>query len=180
MQGRNGSARGQSRNASGGKKGQAATEFALAYIAILVPVTFAMIYTALLLWTWHSISDFTREGARYAVSHCWQNGAGNVLTWMRQNVPLTWDREQFVSGPAEIQVLYYARNPESGELTEFTCDGDCSTACVPDVVKVAVANYEFRGFVAYLGLPPVRMPDFQTSLAVESAGCDAETAACQP
>jgi hypothetical protein len=47
-------------------------------------------------------------------------------------------------------------------------------------VKVSVANYEFRGFVGYLGLPAVRMPDFQTSLAVQSAGCDPELATCVP
>jgi hypothetical protein len=162
------------------QRGQAAAEFAIVYAAILLPVTFAIIYTALLLWVWHSIADFTREGARYAVTHCWQSGGGNVISWMRTNSPITWDRDQFISGPAEITVSYYARNADSGALEEFTCDGECSVNCVPDLVKVSVSNYEFRGFVTYLGLAPIRIPDFQTSLAVQSAGCDPEQVTCVP
>jgi hypothetical protein len=34
--------------------------------------------------------------------------------------------------------------------------------------------------MAFLGLPPVSLPNFQTSLPVESAGCDAESGTCTP
>lgn len=156
-------------------------EFILAYSALLLPVTMMIIFTANLLWVWNSMTDFTREGARYASTHCWQGDGGNVRTWMQQNVPLTFDREQFQGGPAEITVEYYGKDPESGTLTEFSCDqGECSRGCVPEVVRVRITSYEFRSFMSYLGLPPVAMPDFQTTVPMESAGCSPDTEDCLP
>ena len=40
---------------------------------ILRPLTFALIFTAQLLWIWHSVNDFTRQGAGYAATHCWES-----------------------------------------------------------------------------------------------------------
>ena len=54
------------------QSGQTLVEFALAWGSIIVPLTFAIIFTSELLWIWHSVADFTREGARYAATHCWQ------------------------------------------------------------------------------------------------------------
>src|ERR1035441_514690 len=52
--------------------GQALVEFALAWGTVILPLTFMIIYTSELLWIWHSVADFTRDGARYAATHCWQ------------------------------------------------------------------------------------------------------------
>jgi hypothetical protein len=52
--------------------------------------------------------------------------------------------------------------------------------CVPDAVTVRVTNYEFRKFMGYLGLPPVSVPDFYTTVPIESAGCDPEQGTCLP
>jgi Flp pilus assembly protein TadG len=161
-------------------RGAITVEYALAYLAIFLPLTFAVIYTAELLWIWHSAADFTRSGARYAATHCWQSGADNVLNFMRTNAPAMVDRQQFTDGTAQLAVTYYSRDPDTGTLTEFSCDGDCSTNCVPDTVTVAVRNYEFRYFLTYLGLSPIAMPDFQTSVPIESAGCDPEQGICLP
>ena len=30
-----------------------------------------VIFVAEMLWVWHSVVDFTRDGARYAATHCW-------------------------------------------------------------------------------------------------------------
>lgn len=153
----------------------------LAYSALLLPMTMMIIFTAKLLWVWHSVADFTREGARYASTHCWQSDGDNVRTWMRQNFPLTWDRDQLTGGPAEIQVDYFGRNADSGEMEAFSCDlGECSAACVPDIVRVRITSYEFRSFFGFLGLPPLAMPDFQTSVPMESAGCTADSEECLP
>jgi hypothetical protein len=124
--------------------------------------------------------DFTREGARYATTHSWQAGGQNVVAYMRTRVPPMIDMDQFQNGAAQVVVEYFARDPEAGTLVEFTCDGECSTLCIPDVVRVRVQNYEFRRFLNYLGLPPVRIPDFATTLPVESAGCDPEQGTCLP
>jgi hypothetical protein len=163
------------------RNGQATLEFVIAFGSILLPVSMMIVFTAQLLWIWHSLVDFTREGARYATTHCWQGDGGNVVTWMQQNFPLTADRGQFTNGTAQIEVTYYARDPDTGNLAEFSCDSsECSAACVPDTVRVRVINYEYRPFMSYLGLPPVTMPDFQTQMPMESAGCNADSGECLP
>lgn len=163
------------------RRGQATLEFALTFAAITMPVTAAIVFTAQLLWVWHSIVDFTREGARYAVTHCYQANGQNVVEYMRAHVPPMIDGEQFALGGANIEVLYFRRNQETGQLEEFTCEGaECSTECVPDAVTVRVSGYEFRRVLTTLGVPPVPLPDFRTSLPMESAGCQPDGSACLP
>ena len=48
-------------------------EFALLYAGVMLPLTFMVIFVAEMLWVWHSVIDFTRDGARYAATHCWQS-----------------------------------------------------------------------------------------------------------
>jgi hypothetical protein len=113
------------------RAGQATIEYAIVYAGVLMPLTFMLIFTAQLLWAWHSIAEFTREGARYAATHCWQGAGENVRTYMRTHVPPMIDRDQFATGGADIDVQYFAKNPETGELGEFSCDGaECSTECI--------------------------------------------------
>jgi hypothetical protein len=161
--------------------GQATIEYVITLGGLVIPLTFAIIFTAELLWVWHSAVDFTRDGARYAATHCWQPGGENVASYMRTNVPLMVDMDQFRGGQAEIAVDYFRRNTETGQLEAFSCDGgECSTDCIPDTVTVRIRNYEFRRFFSYLGLSPVRMPEFQTALPMEGAGCDPEQGSCLP
>ncbi|MGH9721482.1 MAG: TadE family protein [Bryobacteraceae bacterium] len=164
-----------------GQSGQASVETALLYAGVILPLIFAIIFAAEMLWVWHSVVDFTRDGARYASTHCWQSGADNVLNYMRTHVPRMIDMDQFQGGAAEVAVEYFSRDPDTGALVAFSCDGgDCSSQCIPDAVSIRVTNYEFRRFVNFLGLPPVRIPEFRTSLPIESAGCDPEQGACLP
>jgi hypothetical protein len=161
------------------RRGAAIVEYALVYAGLLLPVTMMIVFTAELLWVWNSVVDYTREGARYATVHCWQPGGSNVVSYMRANTPIMVDRDQFRDGQADIEVAYFARNPESGVLEEFTCDGSpCSRQCVPQVVRVRVANYQFRAFFSYLGLAPISIPNFQTMLPMESAGCSPDSEEC--
>ncbi|MBI4875819.1 MAG: pilus assembly protein, partial [Acidobacteria bacterium] len=165
------------------QRGQQTLEYVIVYAGVLMPVTFAIIFTALVLWVWHSVIDFARDGAHYAATHCWQAAADNVIEYMHNHVPFTIDRGQFqTAGTDVIQIQYFSRDSESGNLVEFACDqGECSTGCVPDVVTVRIQGYEYRhAFLTSLGLPPIAIPDFRTSLAIESAGCDPEQGACFP
>ena len=162
------------------RRGQALVEFALAWGSVILPLTFAIIFTSELLWIWHSVADFTRDGARYAATHCWQADGSNVVNYMKANIPLMPDQAQFQNGPAEIVVTYFSRDPDTGDLLPFSCGGDCSTACIPDVVTVAITGYQFSSFVTTLGIPPINIPDFHTSVPVESAGCDPEQGVCLP
>jgi Flp pilus assembly protein TadG len=164
-----------------GRSGQAALEFAFLYAGILLPLTFGIVYVAQMYWVWHSMTEFTRQGAQYAATHCWEASSTNVREYMQTHVPVNIDKAQFQSGgSATINVDYFSRDPATGQLGTFDCQGDCSTTCVPDTVTVSVTNYEFRRFVAYLKLPPVPMPSFQTSVATQGNGCDPEQGTCNP
>jgi len=161
------------------QRGATAVEFLVVGMTMVIPLCLAMFFTAQILWIWHSAAELTRMGARYAATHCYQGGS-NVRSFMQTNAPPMPDRDQFVSGSAEIVVSYYSRGTETADLTEFTCESECSLGCVPDVVKVQITNYEYRNFLIYWGIPPVRLPDFQTTVAMEGAGCDPDTGACNP
>lgn len=103
-----------------------------------------------------------------------------MVTYMRANVPVNVDQAQFQGGSVDINVNFYSRDPSSGALTDFSCDTECSAACVPDTVTITLGNYEFRGFFSYLKLQPVTAPTFQTSVPIEGAGCDPEQGICNP
>ena len=163
------------------QRGQATVEYALTLSAVVLPLTFMIVYGSQMLWSWHSIVELTRDGARYAATHCYDGSGQNVVTYMRTHVPVNVDIDQFTGGQVEIEVQYFGRNADTGALEDFMCEGaTCSTACVPEAVTVRVLNYEFRRLFPYLGLPPVQAPDFHTSVAMESAGCQPGSDACVP
>ena len=165
----------------GRRRGQAAIEYALSWVTLVLPLITMIIFASQLMWVWHSVVDYTREGARYAATHCYQPGGTNVLQFMRDNVPLMADQQQFREGQAEITVSYFSRNADTGLLEEFACDGsDCSKDCIPDVVRVSVAGYQYRGGFSYFGLQPISLPNFSTSMPMESAGCSPDTEDCLP
>ncbi len=163
------------------RRGQVAIEWALTWVGLVLPLTGMIIFTAQLLWVWHSVVEFTRAGAEYAATHCYQGGGTNVVNYMRTNVPVSTDRDQFRDGAADIQVLYFQRNADSGALEEFQCDGEeCTHDCVPQLVQVKIGGYQFRAFMSFLGLPPVNLPDFQSIVPIESSGCSADSDSCTP
>jgi hypothetical protein len=163
------------------RSGQATVEFALLYAFELVPLTFGIIFISEMLWIWHSIVDFTRDGARYAATHCYEGDNANVLTYMQSNVPPMIDQSQFQLGVATINITYYQNAGAGAALTQFSsCDGDCSVNCEPDVVSVGVSNYQFGRLLDYLHYPPIVIPAFTTTIATEGLGCDPATGACTP
>jgi hypothetical protein len=100
------------------RRGQASVEYVIVSAGVLIPLSFMIVFTAQLLWTWHSVVEWTRLGARYAVTHCYQNAGENVRTHMRANVPPNLDQLEFQSGGATIQIDYFQRDPATGSLTE--------------------------------------------------------------
>ncbi|MBZ2183317.1 MAG: pilus assembly protein [Bryobacter sp.] len=161
------------------QRGATAIEFLVVGMTLVLPLALAMFFTAQILWIWHSAAEITRTAARYAATHCYQGG-NNVRTYLQTYAPPMPDREQFLNGSAQIVITYFSRATETNDLTEFTCESECSLGCVPDVVKVQITNYEYRNFLTYWGLPPVQLPDFQTTIPMEGAGCDPDTGVCNP
>src|SRR5437016_2932258 len=123
------------------RRGQSTIEFVVAYAGILLPMTFMVIFTAQILWIWHSVNEYTRLGAEYAVTHCWTSSGGNVADFMRSHIPPMVNQDQFQGGAAQIAVTYLGKDPDTGQLTPFTCDTECSVSCVPDTVAVSVTGY---------------------------------------
>jgi Flp pilus assembly pilin Flp len=163
------------------ESGQTLVEYAILYAGVILPLTFAIVFLSEMLWVWHSVVDYTRDGARYAASHCWTSDGNNVRTYMQTHVPRMIDMDQFQQGQAQINVEYFAADPTTGALSDFTCSsGDCTVDCLPDAVTVSISSYQFARFQRFFGLPPVVIPDFRTSLPIESNGCDPEQGVCLP
>jgi hypothetical protein len=157
------------------RSGQALTEFAILYGGVILPLTFMTIFVAEMLWVWHSVADFTRDGARYAATHCWTADGSNVRGYMTSHVPPMIDQNLFQDGTAVINVEYFS----DGGVTPF--DGNsCAGVCVPDSVTVSIANYQFLRFAAFMKLPPVTIPPFTTNIPMESAGFQDASGVCVP
>jgi hypothetical protein len=156
-------------------------EFAVLYGGVILPLTFMLVFVAEMAWIWHSVVDFTRDGARYAATHCYQpdGSASNVLTYMEANVPLMIDQEQFQSGAAGIQILYFSQNPD-GSLSPFVPDACGGSLCLPDSVSISITNYQFQRFSGLFKLPPVTIPPFTTTVPMESAGYQDASGVCVP
>jgi len=161
------------------RAGQAVAEFALLYTAVALPLTFMVVFVAQMLWIWHSVVDFTRDGARYAATHCWQSdgSAGNVLQYMQSHVPLMIDMDQFQNNTAGIQVQYFGEQPD-GSLAPFD-SGVCS-GCLPDAVSVRVTAYQYKRFSGFFKLPNVTIPPFTTTVPMESGGLQDASGTCVP
>lgn len=158
------------------RRGSVTVEFAVMYGAVVTPLLFGIVFVAQICWIWHSMAEFTRDGARYAATHCWTPGGENVIQYMQANVPPTIDISAFrAGGSAQINVEYFSRDPDSGQLVPFSCDAACSTTCIPDSVTVSISNYQFQRYATLLR--SLDMPPFPTSQAIASGGCD-ETGVC--
>lgn len=162
------------------RAGQTMVEFALLYTGVIIPLTFGIIFVSEMLWVWHSVAELTRDGARYAATHCYQAGGANVIGYMQANVPRMIDQDQFRLGGASINISYYAKDPTTGLLSDFTCAAECTPDCSPDAFTISIANYQFTRFFSFLKLPPITIPPFTTSLPMESTGCDPTLGACLP
>lgn len=160
----------------GGEKqsGQAAFETAILFAVVLVPLTFGLMVVSELAWTYHSLASLTRQGARYAATHCYMDSTGsNVTAWMLVNSPPFIDRQQ-LNGTAQIQVNYWTHDltdPTNPNMVPFECPGDaCTAACQPDSVTISISGYQFSHLVTLIGMQPIAVPGFATTVEMQSMG----------
>jgi hypothetical protein len=162
-------------------RGQASVEMVLVLIAGIIPLTVGMIAFAEIGWTYHALVTLTRQGARYASTHCWQDETGsNVVNWMQANAPPFPDRPQLVTGVVPIQVQYWTHDVANQLSVPFSCTGGCSPQCVPDSVTVSIIGYQFSHFLPLLGLQPLQFPPISATVEIQSAGSDPETGTSYP
>lgn len=155
-------------------------EMALTLVMGILPLTLGMIAFAEIGWTYHALATITRQGARYAATHCWQDDVGsNVVAWMQAHAPAFPDRGLMASGGIQIQVSYLTHNLETHTSDTFLPPDGC-TLCVPDSVTVAISGYQFNHFLTALGLPSLVVPPFATTVEMQSAGGDPEMATVCP
>lgn len=158
------------------QSGQASVEMALVMGTLVVPAVFGLLLVGQAIWTWGSLVHLTRLGAKYAATHCWQDAAGsNVVNYMQVNSSFILDRQQITGGSAQILVQYWTNDATNHVTVPFECGESCSASCVPDAVTVTVSGYQFNSLVRVLGIGPVSMPAFSTTMQVESSGGNPDT-----
>ncbi len=155
-------------------RGQATIEFALAMLAGIIPLTLGLLAFTEIAWTYHALATLTRQGARYAATHSYDGGS-NVASWMQNNSPAFPGRSGLLNGEIGIEVRYWTHNPLTNVSEEFNTEG--CTQCVPDSVTVSILPYEFEHFLTQLGLEPLTMPAFSTTVEMQGGGIDPETGA---
>ena len=164
--------------------GQATVELALILGTMLIPLTGGLLAIAELTWTYHALVTLTRQGAHYAATHCFQDANGSdVVTWMQNNAPPFLDRPQLTGGTIQLSVNYWTVDMVNGVSTPFdgsSCAGANSPSCVPDAVTVGISGYQFRHLLPLIGLQPVEVPSFSTTVEIESGGGDPDTGTCNP
>jgi hypothetical protein len=156
-------------------RGTATVEMALTLVAAIVPITIGFIAFTEIAWTYHALITLTRDGARYAATHACSDDGGSVVRWMQANAPAFPDRAQLSNGGISIQVSYWNHvlTDNQGDRSDALCDGGCAV-CAPDSVTVSISGYQFNHFLTMLGLQPLQVPPFSTTVPIESAGGDAD------
>lgn len=158
-------------------EGQATVETGLVLLFVMLPLMIGLIAFAELAWTYHALVTLTRQGAQYAATHCFQDtGGSNVVAWMQQNAPPFLDKPQLVGGQIQINVNYWTLDlPDqiSAPFDGSSCVvGSCTPECVPDAVTVGISGYTFQRLLPALGLQPLTVPAFSTTVEMESGGGD--------
>ena len=95
-----------------GESGQTTVEYGILYAGVILPLTFAIIFVAEMLWVWHSVVDFTRDGAQYAATHCWESNGQNVITYMQTHVPRMVGMEGGAGPVGREGELQHRRRPQ--------------------------------------------------------------------
>ena len=142
------------------EKGQALLEFA-AVTLLFFTLVFGIIEFGRALWTWNTIVQATRAGARYAVVEIPTNDDTPIMKVVVYNDPnATTSSTPVVPGLTEANVrVRYLNN-----------DGSiAANKSVADMIEISVLNYQFTFLVSLFG-PQIALPPFTTSLPLEGLG----------
>ena len=144
------------------RSGQATIEFALLYSAVILPLTFMAVFVSEMLWVWHSVVDFTRDGANYAATHCWMGDGSNVTAALQFGITGTADGSAapLISNLTAdmITVTTQCIDPVPLALGDCSVSG-CGTPAGgqrPDFITVSMPNgYIIQPRIPYILLDPI-------------------------
>jgi Flp pilus assembly protein TadG len=146
------------------EQGQALLEFA-AVTLLLFTLVFGIIEFGRALWTWNTIAQATRAGARYAAVEIPTSDDAQIKKVVVYNDPnASSSSTPVVPGLTEANVsVRYLKFGSSAAA------GDVNTKRVADLIEVSVVGYQFTFLVSLFG-PSISLPPFTTSLPLEGLG----------
>lgn len=146
------------------QKGQTLVEFALVALIFFV-ILFGLIEFARALWTWNTIVQATRAGARFAVVEA-PTGADtevkNYVVYLNSAGTGTPVLPGLTVSNITVEYLDLTTNPA-------TIAGTVSEKRSSDVVQIRVAGYTFSFIIPILG-SSITLPPFTTTLPLEGLG----------
>src|SRR5262245_29478999 len=142
------------------EKGQTLLEFALVTLIFFI-LLFGIIEFGRALWTWNTIVQATRAGARYAVVEAPTSNDTPIKKVVVYNDPnASSSSTPVVPGLTETNVIVnYLNNDGSA----------ASNKNVADVIAVEVTGYQFSFLVPLFG-SQISLPSFTTKLPLEGLG----------
>ena len=148
------------------QRGQTLVEFALVVMMFLV-VMFGLIEFARALWTWNTIVQATRAGARFAVVETPNPSNDDAIKNYVVYLNSAGTGDPVLPGLTTSNVTVSFRKIVLGT-------GAYDTAPLPtkfqaDVVQVSITGYNFNFVVPIFGTS-ITLPAFTTTLAIEGLG----------
>ena len=140
------------------QKGQTLVEFALA-VMLFLTILFGIIEFGRALWTWNTIVQATRAGARFAITSDPTNDTA-IKNWVVfHNSAGTGDA--VLSGLTTTNVNVIFKKNDGTDMS--------ATRYASDMVQVGITGYNFDFIVPLFG-GSMTLPPFTTTLPVEGLG----------
>jgi len=142
------------------EKGQALVEFAMVAL-LFFTLVFGIIEFGRALWTWNTIVQATRAGARFAAVEVPTNDDMRIMKVVAYNDPNAGTSSTpVVPGLTEANIrVRYLNN-----------DGTVAASKnLADLIEISVINYQFTFLVPIFG-SQIALPSFTTSLPLEGLG----------
>jgi Flp pilus assembly protein TadG len=144
------------------EKGQALLEFA-AVTLVFFTLAFGIIEFGRALWTWNTIVQATRAGARYATVATPTSNDSEIKKMVVYNDPNAGaGSTPVVPGLSEtnVTVSYLMYNPPGTVATN---------KAAADLIEVSITGYQFNFLVSLFG-SQITLPAFKTTLPLEGLG----------
>ena len=152
------------------QRGQTLVEFALVVMVFLV-IVFGLLEFARGLWTWNTIVQATRAGARFAVVETPSTTDIEIKNYVVYlNSAGTGDPVLPGLTSSNITVSFWKIDPNTGNYVAPPNNGlGQPNKYLADVVLVGITGYNFNFVVPIFGTS-ITLPAFTTSLSLEALG----------